>query len=129
MTATPQAPRPSAPPSRPLRDGLPRYVPKPQHPLRDRSKTFTVQEADHPGTLIKAALAFEDTGQVELAKATGFSAAYINDLIHGRRDITPPVAVALATQFKTHALYWIEKQAAYDFYQAAKLCERLEAIR
>lgn len=26
MTATPQAPRPSAPPNRPLRAGLPRYV-------------------------------------------------------------------------------------------------------
>ena len=58
--------------------------------------------------------------QTELAKALGVSRRRVNELINGRRAITPDTAVRLAMYFGNDAAFWMHLQVAWDMHAAVR---------
>ncbi len=52
--------------------------------------------------------------QNELARRLAVPPGRINDLVHGRRAVTPDTAVRLAVYFGTSEAFWINLQAQHD---------------
>ena len=44
----------------------------------------------------------------------------MNELIGGRRGVTPDTAVRLAAYFRTEPEFWLQMQVAWDVHQAMK---------
>jgi addiction module HigA family antidote len=73
----------------------------------------------HPGRFLESR--FMQPGgitQDALARAMGVSRRRVNELIRGRRSITPDTAIRLALFFGTDATLWIELQMAWDMHRA-----------
>ncbi|HTN47976.1 MAG TPA: HigA family addiction module antitoxin [Burkholderiaceae bacterium] len=58
--------------------------------------------------------------QTELAHALGVSRRRVNELINGRRSITPDTAVRLAMFFGNEAAFWMHLQVAWDMHSALR---------
>lgn len=58
--------------------------------------------------------------QTELAAALGVSRRRVNELINGRRAITPDTAVRLGMYFGNEAAFWMHLQVAWDMHVAAR---------
>ena len=58
--------------------------------------------------------------QTELALALGVSRRRVNELINGRRAITPDTAVRLAVFFGNDAAFWMHLQVAWDMHAAVR---------
>lgn len=56
--------------------------------------------------------------QAELAKRLGVSYPRINELINGRRGVTPDTALRLERLFGMEAQFWLNLQLVWDLYQA-----------
>ncbi|MEP7181826.1 MAG: HigA family addiction module antitoxin [Betaproteobacteria bacterium] len=67
--------------------------------------------------------------QTELALAIGVSRRRINELINGRRAITPDTAVRLALYFGNEAAFWMHLQVAWDMHAAMRQVRTLVARR
>lgn len=69
----------------------------------------------HPGQiLLKEFLEPLGLTQVKLAKAINIPQNRVNELIRGKRGITPETALLLAGYFKNSAEFWMNLQTAYD---------------
>ena len=55
--------------------------------------------------------------QTELAEWIGASYPRINELIHGKRGMTPDTALRLEQAFGMDAQFWLNLQLAWDLYQ------------
>jgi len=64
--------------------------------------------------------------QTELARALGISRRRVNELVNGRRAITPDTAVRLALYFGNDAMFWMHLQVAWDVHIAVR---ELQAAR
>lgn len=75
----------------------------------------------HPGEIIKE-MYLRPLGltQEEFAKALGISRPRANELVNGRRSVTPDTAFRLAKAFKTSPQYWLNLQSAVDLYDAER---------
>ena len=58
--------------------------------------------------------------QTELAAALRVSRRRVNELINGRRAITPDTAVRLAMYFGNDAAFWMHLQVAWDMHAAVR---------
>jgi addiction module HigA family antidote len=58
--------------------------------------------------------------QTELALALGVSRRRVNELINGRRAITPDTAVRLASYFGNDPTFWMHLQVAWDMHAAVR---------
>jgi antitoxin HigA-1 len=58
--------------------------------------------------------------QTDLALALGVSRRRVNELINGRRAITPDTAVRLAIFFGNDAAFWMHLQVAWDMHAAVR---------
>jgi len=68
--------------------------------------------------------------QREVAKAILVPYQRINDLVNGRRGITPSTALRLARYFEVSAAFWLNLQLRWDLYHAQqKEAQTLEAIQ
>jgi addiction module HigA family antidote len=72
-----------------------------------------------PGAMLRAEF-LEPLGitQTELAEWIGASYPRINELIHGKRGVTPDTALRLERAFGMEAQFWMNLQLAWDLYQA-----------
>ena len=61
-----------------------------------------------------------DYTQTSLAAALGVSRRRVNELINGRRGITPDTAVRLARHFGTDPAFWMQLQLGWDLRIAAR---------
>lgn len=69
----------------------------------------------HPGKiLLEEFLIPEGVTQVELAKHIGIPIQRINEIVNGKRGVTPETAWLLAQAFGTSAEFWINLQTTYD---------------
>ncbi len=69
----------------------------------------------HPGRiLLKEFLEPLGLTQVKLAKAISIPQNRVNELIRGKRGITPETALLLAEYFNNSAEFWMNLQTAYD---------------
>jgi addiction module HigA family antidote len=69
----------------------------------------------HPGQiLLKEFLEPLGLTQVKLAKAINIPINRVNELIRGKRGITPETALLLAEYFNNSPEFWMNLQTAYD---------------
>ncbi len=74
----------------------------------------------HPGKmLLEEFLKPMKLSQVELAKRIGVSFPRVNELIHGKRGVTPDTALRLERLLGMEAQFWLNLQLAWDLYHAA----------
>ncbi len=82
-------------------------------------RTPTNRRPTHPGEILNEEFV-KPLGltQKELASRIGVSYPRLNQLIHGRRAVTPDTALRLARFFGTTPEFWLNLQLAYDLYEA-----------
>jgi antitoxin HigA-1 len=83
----------------------------------------------HPGRiLLKEFLEPMSLTQIKLAQAMEVPQNRVNELVRGKRGITPETALLLAEYFKNSAEFWMNLQTAYDLTRApiceSDLCQR-----
>src|SRR5476649_2754286 len=66
--------------------------------------------------------------QYRLAKDIGISARRINEIVHGKRAITPDTALRLGKYFGVSASFWLNLQARYDLQTAEREADFLTNI-
>ena len=72
----------------------------------------------HPGEmLLEEFLKPLKITQSELAEKLGVSYPRVNELIHGKRGITPDTALRLEKLFGMEAQFWLNLQLAWDLYR------------
>jgi antitoxin HigA-1 len=75
----------------------------------------------HPGQFLESRfLKPLSISQTELAAALGVSRRRVNELVNGRRAITPDTAVRLGIYFGNEAAFWMHLQVAWDMHAAAR---------
>ena len=74
----------------------------------------------HPGEMLRADF-LPDYGLTVtgLAEAVGVSRQSINELLRGRRAVSPGMALRLSRLFGNSAEFWINAQRAIDFWEVA----------
>ena len=71
--------------------------------------------ATHPGQiLLQEFLQPMDLTQAALARALAIPLNRVNELVRGKRGITPETALLLAGYFKNSAEFWMNLQTAHD---------------
>ena len=73
----------------------------------------------HPGEVIRREY-LEPTGvtQAELAERLHISRVRLNEIVGGRRSVTPDTALRLAKFFGNDAGFWLNLQVARDLWDA-----------
>ena len=97
-------------------DALPRGTPAvPVHAAR------AGRMPPHPGQFLETRFIKPlSLSQTALAAALGVSRRRVNELVNGRRGVTPDTAVRLATYFRTDVAFWLQLQLAWDMRNAAR---------
>ena len=81
----------------------------------------TSRRPPHPGAFLETRfLKPLRITQTELAAALGVSRRRVNELVNGRRAITPDTAVRLALYFGNDASFWMHLQVAWDMHAAVR---------
>ena len=82
----------------------------------------------HPGEiLLEEFLEPMNISQYRLAKDIGVPPRRINEIVHGKRAITPDTALRLSRYFGLSERFWLNLQSRYDLESAKnQLGERLE---
>ena len=83
----------------------------------------------HPGEiLMEEFLKPLGISQYKLAKDINVPARRINEIVHGKRSITPDTALRLSRYFNLSERFWLNLQARYDLeVEKDKLNDRIEA--
>lgn len=75
----------------------------------------------HPGRmLLEEFLKPLGMSQMELANRIGVSFPQVNELVHGKRGMTPDTALRLERLFGMEAQFWLNLQLAWDLYHATR---------
>ena len=75
----------------------------------------------HPGVVLNEVYMSEmSLSQTELAKKCQCSHRKINEIINGKRGISPDFALVLERVLGTTAEMWVRMQADYDLWRARK---------
>jgi antitoxin HigA-1 len=75
--------------------------------------------ATHPGEmLMEEFLKPLGLSQAGVAEKLGVSYPRVNELVHGRRGVTPDTALRLERLFGVEAQFWLNLQLVWDLYQA-----------
>ena len=73
----------------------------------------------HPGkVLAEVYMAEMRLNQTDLAKLCGCSPRKINEIVNGKRGISPAFAIVLESVLSTSAEMWVRMQAEYDLWEA-----------
>ena len=84
----------------------------------------------HPGVvLLEEFLVPMGVSQVAFARHIGVPTQRVNEIIRGKRGVTPETAWLFAQAFGTSAEFWINLQSAYDLSRSRpeRKIERLAA--
>jgi addiction module HigA family antidote len=99
------------------------HVPATRSPQRRQPSTLGVpaRRPPHPGQFLESRfLKPLGISQTELAEALGVSRRRVNELINGKRAITPDTAVRLAMYFGNEVAFWMHLQVAWDMHSALR---------
>lgn len=77
-------------------------------------------EVFHPGEHLLDELEARGWSQVEFAEIIGRSARLVNEVINGRRGITPETAVAFAAALGTSAEFWMNLETSYQLWKTSE---------
>ena len=82
----------------------------------------THREPTHPGEmLVEEFLHPMDLTQRALAKAIHVPYQRVNEIVNGKRGITPSTALRLARFFAVSADFWLNLQMRWDLYKAQQV--------
>lgn len=81
----------------------------------------------HPGEIIKEYLSYNGWTQKELAQRTSVSVKHINELIKGKKDISPDMADKLSDVFGTTVEFWNNLNSRY--LEQKRYLEKIKALR
>ncbi|MGH7688224.1 MAG: HigA family addiction module antitoxin [Gemmatimonadaceae bacterium] len=76
-----------------------------------------------PGDVLREALSNNELTQDQLADAIGITRYSVNQVINGRRAITPVMALRLARATDTSPEFWLNLQRAVDLFAARRRYE------
>lgn len=89
----------------------------------------------HPGAMLLEEL-LKPLGltQKELASRIGVSYPRVNEVIHGKRGVTPDTALRLSQLLGTSPQFWLNLQMAWDLYAtsrsgSARSIQRIRPLR
>jgi addiction module HigA family antidote len=87
--------------------------------MRNRDKLKLTKEvipahATHPGTLIADELESRRLSQREMAEALEMAPSTLNEIIHGKRNLTSFLALKLEKVLDIDAAYWMRLQVRYE---------------
>ena len=94
----------------------------------------THRRPTHPGEMLLEEF-LEPMGltQRELADAISVPYQRVNEIVNGRRGVTPSTALRLATYFGTSIDFWMNLQLRWDLYHAreaeAEILKRIPRYR
>lgn len=90
-----------------------------------------VMDPVHPGEVLNEEyLGPLGVTQHRVAVAIGVPPRRINEIVHGKRRITPDTALRLARYLGTSERFWLNLQDRYDIeVERVRLAETLAAIR
>jgi antitoxin HigA-1 len=83
------------------------------------SRIPTHRAPTHPGEMLRVEY-LEPLGltQTEVAERLGISFPRLNELINGKRGVTPDTALRLSRLFNTSPGFWLNLQTAWDLFHA-----------
>ncbi|HLJ54915.1 MAG TPA: HigA family addiction module antitoxin [Chthonomonadaceae bacterium] len=85
----------------------------------------TDRQPTHPGEMLRDEFLLPmGMTQRELAESIHVAYQRINELVNGKRGVTPSTALRLARVFGMSADFWMSVQLRWDLYHARKLEER-----
>jgi len=91
------------------------------NPVRPASLGVSARKPPNPGQFLETRfLKPLEITQTALAAALGVSRRRVNELVNGRRAITPDTAVRLAMYFGNDAAFWMHLQVAWDMHVAVR---------
>lgn len=75
----------------------------------------------HPGEMLRREF-LEPLGisQTELAERIGVSFPRVNEIVNGKRGVTPDTALRLSRLFGTTAEFWLNGQRNWDLWHAMR---------
>ena len=79
----------------------------------------------HPGEILRDELETRGLKQKDFAATIGMPAPVLNDLINGKRSVTPDIAILLEAALGKSAASWLRLQAERDLEVARKKEELL----
>ncbi len=77
-----------------------------------------IAEAFPPGEFIKEELEARNWSQIDLADIIGRQPNVVNEIIMGKRSITPETAKALGEAFGTSAQLWMNLESSYQLWKS-----------
>jgi addiction module HigA family antidote len=84
----------------------------------------------HPGRFLqKHYLGPLRLNQTETARVLGISRRRLNEILQGKRSMTPDTAIRCALAFRADVSFWLSMQTAWDSFQAWKSMRRVSAFR
>ena len=90
----------------------------------------TNREPTHPGEMLKEEFLIPmEITQRKLAHGIKVPYQRINELVNGKRGVTPSTALRLAKYFGTTPGFWMNLQLRWDLYRAQRIeAKQLEKI-
>lgn len=95
-------------------------------------KLPTHRPPTHPGEmLLEEFLKPMNLSQTDFAQRIGVSYPRLNELIHGKRGVTPDTALRLARVLKMPADFWLGLQQDWDLWHAMRApgAKAIQALR
>ena len=83
----------------------------------------------HPGEmLIEKFIKPIGMTQKEFASQLGWTYAKLNEIVHGKRGVTPETALALADALDMEAEFWLNLQRDWDLWHAKKKHKKVHKL-
>ena len=77
-------------------------------------KPITAFTTVHPGEILSDELDMRGIKQKDFASTIGMPASVLNDIIKGKRSVTPDIAILLEAALGKDAISWLRLQAERD---------------
>jgi antitoxin HigA-1 len=84
---------------------------------------------EHPGELLREILSEMKIPQVTFAAHLGISLQRLNELINGKRGVTPETALLLGQAFEQSPEFWMNLQVAHDLTEARKKTPKIAKLK
>ena len=97
--------------------------------MNEHKKTYKITsdmipgQAFHPGELLFDEIEYRGISQKELAAKMNISPTIMNEIIHGKRNLTAALAIKLEKALDIDAIMWMRLQVKYDI-DSLKIKER-----
>ena len=79
----------------------------------------------HPGVVLNEEISYRGLLKKEIAEQIGMSPSVLSEIIGGKRNITPRIAIRLEDALGINALFFLNMQTRYDYYTLKGKIRRL----